>query len=332
MIRGTNADHRQKRSGRATLTLGVALIALFELAVLADVAFRNGAVVPYQGLPAPEGAIEHIARWIAGNMTPLCWTAFLLLLDGLLIRVAGRDRAPGAANSAAIRSRPLRFAICFLTSIPIWLVFDGINFGFINAWDYHGLPDNVLHRRIAYFFAFGAICPAMFLTAELLIGLRLFRLQGPVVRIGPRLRVAMMIAGLLAGLFPILVREPIGSLTLWLAFWFLLDPINHRLGAPSLIGDWAQGRWTRTLALMLAGLICGFLWEFWNYWATAKWTYDLPFLGAAESVRYFEMPVIGLLGFLPFALECWVMFQSVVLILRRIGLRRIEALPDDAIL
>jgi hypothetical protein len=79
---------------------------------------------------------------------------------------------------------------------------------------------------------------------------------------------------------------------------------------------------------MLAGLVCGLLWEFWNYWAAAKWTYNLPFLGSLEHVRYFEMPVLGLLGFLPFGPSCWVMFQLVVAIAGRLGLR-VEPLPSD---
>jgi hypothetical protein len=133
--------------------------------------------------------------------------------------------------------------------------------------------------------------------------------------------------------FPMVVRDPLGTLTLWLAWIFVFDPINHRLGAPSLIGDWRAGRPGRTLALMAGGATCAFLWEFWNYWAAAKWTYHLPFLGAFEEVRYFEMPLPGLLGFAPFALECWVLFQTVVLALDRLGLRLAEPLPDaDSIL
>ena len=37
----------------------------------------------------------------------------------------------------------------------------------------------------------------------------------------------------------------------------------------------------------------------------------LPFLGAAERYRYFEMPLVGLLGFIPFGIECWVMWQLI---------------------
>ena len=69
---------------------------------------------------------------------------------------------------------------------------------------------------------------------------------------------------------------------------------------------------------MGGGLTCGLLWEFWNYWAAAKWTYNLPFLGVLEQYRYFEMPWIGLLGFLPFGIACWVAFQSMVIIIVRL--------------
>ena len=58
-------------------------------------------------------------------------------------------------------------------------------------------------------------------------------------------------------------------------------------------------------ALLAAGLICGFLWEFWNYWALTKWTYTVPYFG---DIKLFEMPVLGYLGFPPFAIECWAMY------------------------
>jgi hypothetical protein len=62
------------------------------------------------------------------------------------------------------------------------------------------------------------------------------------------------------------------------------------------------------LALLAAGAVCGVLWEFWNYWAATRWTYTVPYLG---DVKVFEMPVLGYLGFPPFALECWAMYHWV---------------------
>jgi hypothetical protein len=81
----------------------------------------------------------------------------------------------------------------------------------------------------------------------------------------------------------------------------------------------------RAAALFAGGLVCGLLWEFWNYWALAKWVYHLEFLGPLEHIRYFEMPVLGLLGFLPFGAECWVMWQTIRIALDGLA----EPLPDE---
>jgi len=96
----------------------------------------------------------------------------------------------------------------------------------------------------------------------------------------------------------------------WLGFLFLLDPINARLGGPSLANDR-----NRTINLLVSGLLCGVLWEFWNYWSGAKWHYTVPIM---ERVKIFEMPLPGYLGFPPFALECFVMFTTVRLMFRRL--------------
>jgi hypothetical protein len=150
---------------------------------------------------------------------------------------------------------------------------------------------------------------------------------------GQSLRLASLVLGATFTLWAVLVHNPIGNLSLWVGLFFLIDPINAWLGAPSLLADWLAGRWGRMLALMGGGATCGLLWEFWNYWALSKWTYSLPFLGRLEGFRYFEMPALGFLGFLPFALECWAVLNLIEAVLRRIGLRVAEPLPDcDAVL
>jgi len=91
----------------------------------------------------------------------------------------------------------------------------------------------------------------------------------------------------------------------WVGFIFLLDPINRRLGLASLLADLEQGRRGRLCALLVSGWVCGWLWEFWNYWASAKWRYAVPMY---QRLKIFEMPAPGYLGFLPFALECYIMY------------------------
>ncbi len=313
-------DRDQARRPPLTLWLGSALIIACEVLLSVDVARRGAA--------APDGFVGMLARWVAINMTPLAWVGYLLVVEGLL---AWR-RGTGAASPA--RLRPRRFTVCFVSSVGVWLVFDWVNFSFIHAWEYHGLEViGPVHAWIAKIVAFGAISPAMFMTAELYQQLGLRHVRGPRVDLGPRARGVMVVLGVPALLFPFVVQRPIGCLTLWVSLVLVLDPLNHRLGGagtPTLIRDWRDGRWGRTISLMAAGLTCGFFWEFWNYWAAAKWTYDLPFLGRVEAYTLFEMPLAGFAGFAPFALECWVLFETILLILRRVGVRGVEPLPHDA--
>lgn len=321
-----------------TLWLGAGLIIVCQALLAVDVARRGAAVLPPdagQLVVGPHGALEHTARWVSVNMTPLCWSGYLLLADGILVMLCRRRGGP--ACTCPTRSRPRRFVTAFVTGIGVWSFFDWVNFSFIHAWDYYGLqPLGTAHVLIAKFVAFGAISPAMFMAAEIYEVLGLRRLRGTPLRIGRAWLVVMAAIGVAALAFPFIVRDPVGSLTLWVSIVLVLDPINYRLGGPgtpTLIGDLGAGRWGRPVALMLGGLTCGFLWEFWNYWAAAKWTYDLPFLGPLEHVKLFEMPIPGFAGFLPFALECWVVFQSIVLVMNKLGLRFVEPLPDaDAVL
>ena len=94
----------------------------------------------------------------------------------------------------------------------------------------------------------------------------------------------------------------------FLGFIFLLDPINAANGAESIRGDLTEGHRGRVVNLLAAGLGCGLLWEFWNYWARAKWIYNVP---VPPHVKLFEMPLAGFAGFPPFAVECFTMYVFV---------------------
>jgi hypothetical protein len=94
----------------------------------------------------------------------------------------------------------------------------------------------------------------------------------------------------------------------WVGFILLLDPLLKRRGAPSLLGDLAQGQVARFCSLLVSGWTCGWLWEFWNFWAAAKWHYIFPIL---QDWKIFEMPAPGYPGFLPFAVECFVLYVFV---------------------
>ena len=94
---------------------------------------------------------------------------------------------------------------------------------------------------------------------------------------------------------------------LWVGIVFILDPLlYHYDREASFLGQARRGDYQRLARMMLAGLVCGVLWEFWNFWSAAKWVYSIPLL---NFWRVFEMPVFGFLGFMPFALECYLLWQ-----------------------
>jgi hypothetical protein len=318
-----DARERERRIPR-TLWLGLAWILACEALLFTDVVLSNRGALHTQeqvlaaSANAPTDPLPRLARWVAVNITPLIWPGYLVLLEGVLTYQTG---------SSPVRKRPHHFALLCLASIVIWCVFDWINFYFINAWTYLGMPqENPWRRYWGYALAFGAIVPGMLMTGQVFLNLGWFDwARSPGWRMPRWAKWVALCTGAAMSLWPFVRRDPLANLTLWTGLVFFLDPVNQKLGRPAMFRDWQAGWYGRTLAAFAGGLVCGLLWEFWNYWALAKWTYHLPFLGSMEHVRYFEMPVIGLLGFIPFGLECWVMWQSMRIPLDGLA----EPLPDD---
>jgi len=243
-----------------------------------------------------------VARWF----TPLVWTGYVLFVDALAARLTGRsylttDRVEGV--------------LVGLASVGGWWLFEWYNAprfwrGGADAaglwWRYQGLEPNLFLRRLGYDWSFATIFPALFLTATVLRA-RVFRR----VRVRPwrppraTLR-ALVVVGAVAAVLPLVIASAWLVPLVWVAFTLLLEPLNARAGRPSWLADLGRGDASRLAALLAAGVVCGALWEFWNYWAATKWTYSVPYLG---HVKIFEMPVLGYLGFPPFALECFAMYH-----------------------
>lgn len=254
--------------------------------------------------------------------TPIAWTGFIVFADSIVYRARG---------NSWIRSSPREFAWLALASIAFWLVFEGFNLR-IRNWYYVGLPENLVVRYFGYAWAYATICPAIFEGAELFAVARRAGGAGkageagrvaaaqPAVPAFPALPAfASIVIGALMLVSPFVVSPETArymAAPVWLGFIFLLDPINARLGGESLFNDWRAGRFDRTINLSLSGVLCGVLWEFWNYWARAKWHYTVPIM---ENLRVFEMPVPGYLGFPAFALECFTMYVFVRNMFRRRG-------------
>ena len=235
--------------------------------------------------------------------TPIAWTGFILFADGIVWRARG---------NSWLRSNPREFVFLAAVSIPLWIVFEGFNL-FIRNWHYVGLPTNFPLRMFGYAWAFATIWPALFEGAELVAVLRGAARPAPpahpALPARPDLPALLsVIAGAMMLLTPFVVPESVAvymAAPVWLGFIVLLDPINAALGGESLWMDLRGGRRERLINLSLSGLLCGLLWEFWNYWSRAKWIYSVPIM---ENLKLFEMPLPGYLGFPAFAIECFTMY------------------------
>ena len=243
-----------------------------------------------------------VGRWF----TPIVWTGYVLLVDALAARVTGRSYLTSARGE---------LPLLILASVGAWWLFEWYNaprFWRGGAdqlgiwWQYHGLEPDPWLRRIGYDWSFATIFPALFLTAALLRA-RVFAWA----RVAPwrfplgLLRTASVVgAGLVV--LPLLIPDARLVPLVWSGFVLLLEPLNYRRGRPSWMGALAGGDASLVLSLLASGLLCGVLWEFWNYWALTRWTYSVPYVG---SLKLFEMPLPGYLGFPPFALECYAMYH-----------------------
>jgi len=192
--------------------------------------------------------------------------------------------------------------MCFW-SVSLWLVFEAYNLVLQN-WRYVGVEARWAWRWPGYALAFATVLPGLMLTSEVLLALGFWQRRGVPRELG-RWQPWSLYMGVAYLVLP-LVAPNYAFPLIWLGFIFLLEPFCELFGGESLVRQWAAGERQRHLCLLTAGLLCGLWWEVWNYPAGGKWIYTLPVFNFG---RIFEMPVLGYLGFPPFAVECAVMYS-----------------------
>jgi hypothetical protein len=220
------------------------------------------------------------------------WLGYVLAVDGWTLWRTG--------TSQLARSRRL-FVGSFLISVPCWWLFEAFNLRLRN-WEYVGRASfSDLEYFLLASLSFSTVTPAVLGTAELLRSFRGFERfrDGPRLRPGPRLDLGLALAGA-AMLAAMLVWPRHCFPFAWTSLVLLLEPIARLFGRRTLLDDLRHGDWRPWWSLWAAGLVCGFFWEMWNEWSYPKWIYHIPHVGFA---KVFEMPALGYLGYLPFALE-----------------------------
>lgn len=224
------------------------------------------------------------------------WWSYILAIDGIIFRIKG---------NSLILNRTREFFLMIPWSVFIWLIFEAANLSLQN-WYYIRLPHSTPERWLGYGIAYGTVLPGIFETTEFLESVGLFnRRTVSRITILPRFQVFLFLLGFFSLAASILIPRYFFPL-IWVGFIFLLEPINYRSGGTSLLRDLEGGNPRKIYLLLVAGLICGFLWEFWNFWALSKWVYTVPFFTERKG---FEMPFLGFLGFPPFAVEAYVMYN-----------------------
>lgn len=219
------------------------------------------------------------------------------------------------ARNSLLLDTPREALWVVLYSTPVWLFFELYNLRLEN-WHYVGVPLEIYLRWPGYVIAYGTVLPAVFETETFLRNLGLARRVGGLpLRVSSTLLRASVCTGC-AMLALALIWPGLFFPFVWLGLIFLLDPVVYRKRNrdASLLGKAERGDYALLARLLLAGLVCGCLWEFWNHWAGAKWTYSIPYLGL---LKIFEMPLLGFFGFPPFALECYLLYQILLLFRER---------------
>lgn len=240
--------------------------------------------------------IEVVGYWFF----PLAWWPYILIVDGLVYHRKG---------GSLLKHQPREFFLLLPWSVCFWLIFELFNV-VLNNWHYVMVPEDMLQRWVGYAVCYAIVLPGLFETMELLDAygfLKKSRLRP--LSSSTRWYVPFVITGLVFLVLPLVWPQFFFPLV-WGIFIFLLEPLNHRLGLPSLMKEWEQGTLRTFYLLLVAGAICGLLWEFWNFWALTKWVYTVPHVG---WLKIFEMPILGFFGFPPFAVACYVMMSSVSL-------------------
>ncbi len=242
--------------------------------------------------------IQPFATWYI----PIVWYGYIFFVDSLVYRVKGRS---------LISSYFKEFIFLCLLSVPFWTIFELYNL-YTLSWIY---TNYVWYLHLV---DFTTIMPAVLETFSLLNVLEIgkwfdvkrkalskkknYRNQATYINI---MRMLVFV-GAFTTVIPVLIPY-IGFPFMWLGLCLFLDPLNYLLDRPSVIQKVSTGKKSVMLRLWLSGIIMGFFWELWNYQAYPKWIYILS-SAYFPTIKLFAMPLVGYLGYLPFAAEVFLFF------------------------
>jgi len=158
--------------------------------------------------------VEPFASWYF----PLVWFGYILVLDSIVYKLK---------KDSLLMNRPYQFFGLLIASSLFWWIFEFVNLRLGN-WNYNGATGilalgNVLKKTIA----FSTVLPAFFETVELIRCFYLFEKKKlhKKHKITRRFIHTMLFLGFISFLLPVFYPKYFYPL-IWMAFFFILDPIN----------------------------------------------------------------------------------------------------------
>lgn len=230
------------------------------------------------------------------TFTPL-WIGYIVTVNALTLARTGR---------CLLVSRRRYFLALFPTSALFWWLFEFLN-RFVGNWHYVDVAAfGPLEYTVLATLSFATVLPAVMSTAHYLASFpRLSNAfaQAPGVSwpAGRSVTVITLFAGCLAlacvGAWPE-VAFPL----VWIAPSLVIFSLGALTGAETGLVRLTVGDPRVVFIPALSALLCGLLWEMWNYGSAARWEYTIPFV---DRFHVFEMPVLGYAGYLPFGVCCF---------------------------
>lgn len=220
------------------------------------------------------------------------WLGYILAVDGFVEWRTG---------TSAWRRSHTTFILLFPLSAAFWWIFEGLNEWLGNWYYVHPEDTGTFYYLATSTLSFSTVIPAVIGTFELFSSFRIGE-KIPGLghwRFGSRGLLIFQIAGIAIIIFISIWPQYFFALV-WLSLFFIIEPINQRLGQTSLWQYARENNWGPIYNVMLGTTFTGFFWEMWNVYANPKWYYDVPFV---EFLHVFEMPILGYFGYMPFGLE-----------------------------
>lgn len=246
-------------------------------------------------------------EWRRQAFTPL-WFGYIVLMNALAHRRAGQS---------LLTHRTGWFLALFPASAAFWWLFEHLN-QFVDNWHYSGIEargdwNYFLQGSLPFSTVLPAVASTWFWLRQFP---RLELLRLPSLSASAPFAWAALLAGALGlaaiGLWP----QALFSM-LWLGPLLLLLGLQKLLLGETLLAPLARGDWRPLLQPALAALLCGLLWEFWNWGSLARWHYSVPYV---QRFHLFEMPLLGYVGYLPFGVTCALAADTLARLVERRGL------------